>query len=57
MFTGLMRWLSSRVRRLHLSTHSRVIHWDFVRELEGSGWRVMAQYAPLQRGYVSQYLL
>eukprot|EP00439_Symbiodinium_sp_Y106_P020500 s6074_g2.t1 len=47
MFTGVMRWLSSRVRRLHLSTHIRVIHWDFVSELESSGWRVVAQYAPL----------
>ena len=54
MFTGVMRWLSNRVRRLHLSTHIRVIHWDFVSELESSGWRVVAQYAPLQRGYSSQ---
>ena len=28
ILSGVLRWLSTRVRRLHVSTHSRRIHWQ-----------------------------
>ncbi|CAE7835841.1 unnamed protein product [Symbiodinium necroappetens] len=41
---GLFAWLSTRVRRLHVSTHTRQIHWQLVEELERDGWQIQAQY-------------
>ncbi|CAE7617619.1 unnamed protein product [Symbiodinium natans] len=47
MLPGLFGWLSTRVRRLHLSTHSRQIHWDFMEGLQRDGWEVQAHYPTL----------
>ncbi|CAE7506530.1 unnamed protein product [Symbiodinium natans] len=47
MLTGLFGWLLTRVRRLHLSTHSRDIHWSFMKSLEREGWEVQAHYPTL----------
>ena len=47
MLPGLFGWLLTRVRRLHLSTHSRKIHWDFMDSLERNGWEVQAHYPTL----------
>ncbi|CAE7889070.1 kidins220, partial [Symbiodinium microadriaticum] len=40
ILSGLLGWLSTRVRRLHVSTHSRRIHWQLLDELRRDGWQV-----------------
>ena len=44
ILSGVLRWLSTRVRRLHVSTHSRRIHWQLLDELGRDGWQVQAHY-------------
>ena len=44
ILSGLLGWLSTRVRRLHVSTHSRRIHWQLLDELGRDGWQVQAHY-------------
>ena len=44
ILSGLLGWLSTRVRRLHVSTHSRRIHWQLLDELRRDGWQVQAHY-------------
>ncbi|CAE7267646.1 cam1 [Symbiodinium sp. CCMP2456] len=44
MLRGMAPWLVGRVRRLHISTHSRRIHSDILRWLQLAGWTILAQF-------------
>lgn len=44
MLQGMAPWLVGRVRRLHISTHSRRIHSDILRWLQLAGWTILAQF-------------
>ncbi|CAE7948873.1 unnamed protein product [Symbiodinium sp. KB8] len=43
LLPDMFSWLSTRVRRLHISTHSREIHWTLL-ELMQRSWHVAAHY-------------
>ncbi|CAE7684267.1 unnamed protein product [Symbiodinium sp. KB8] len=50
MLQGMAPWLVGRVRRLHISTHSRRIHSDILRWLQLAGWTILAQFTFLLFG-------
>ena len=50
MLQGMAPWLVGRVRRLHISTHSRRIHSDILRWLQLAGWPILAQFTFLLFG-------
>mmetsp|Transcript_72702 Transcript_72702/g.236067 ORF Transcript_72702/g.236067 Transcript_72702/m.236067 type:complete len:129 (+) Transcript_72702:215-601(+) len=39
--------LTSRVRRLHVSTHSRAIHIAVLDNLRAEGWSILREFPPL----------
>jgi len=41
---GILGWLQHRVRRLHISTHTRKIHWTILEWLNETGWTVWVHY-------------
>ena len=55
ILSGLLAWLSTRVRRLHVSTHSRQIHWQLVNELRRDGWQVQAHYPAMSMVGLQDY--
>jgi len=42
------------VRRFHISTHSRSIHWNLLARFRAAGWLVPIEYVPLSVGHVSR---